>query len=324
VAGGGRCHAAFVIRDGRYAAIVALALGVCALLAALALAPSAGATLTASVDASGLALTDASGTADDVTLSTNKTGLFVALADHADALDPVCPLVSAKFHGFQCAPTSLVRLDTGAGNDSIDASRLATPLQATLGPGSDVLVAGAGNDTIATIADGVRDVVDCGAGQDTVEGVADPNDEVVADCESAQRSFAASMLPKSLTVASPSTVTLAIGRADVPLGFAATLTTAPPKSDKHAKVRTLAHASLPAAAGPAKLSFRLAKLSSGFLSRRPDIRVQVDVTAIAADGKRYPLSLHSKAPGPHPKLVTLFDNQVRLVLPARLRHPHGH
>ncbi len=303
---------------------MALVLGACALLAALALAPSAGASLKASVDPGGLVLTDADGTADDVTLSTNKTGLFVALADHADALDPVCPLVSQKFHGFQCAPSPLVRLDTGAGNDKVDASRLTTALQANLGSGSDVLVAGAGNDAIAAVADGVRDVVDCGAGQDTVEGVADPNDDIAADCESAQRSFAARMLPKSITVAAPSTMTLAIGTANVPLSFTATLTTAPPKNAKHAKVRTLAHATVPAATGPVQLRFKLAKLSSGFLSRRPDIRVQVDVTAVAADGKRYPLSLHSKAPGSHPKLVTLYDNQVRLVLPARLRHPHGH
>ena len=108
----------------------------------------------------------------------------------------MCPLVSPKFHGFQCAPSALVRLDTGAGNDTVDASRLTTPLQANLGPGSDVLVAGAGNDTIATTADGVRDVVDCGAGQDTVEGVADPNDDLAADCETAQRSFADAGCPR--------------------------------------------------------------------------------------------------------------------------------
>jgi hypothetical protein len=313
-----------MIRDGRYAAIVALVLGACALLAALALAPSAGATLTASVDAGGLVLTDADGTADDVTLSTNKAGLFVALDDHGNALGPVCPLVSPKFHGFQCAPSALVHLDTGAGDDKVDASRLTTPLQANLGPGSDVLVAGAGNDTVATTADGVRDVVDCGAGQDSVEGLADPNDDLAADCETAQRSFAGSRLPKAVTVAAPSTMTLAIGRANVPLSFTATLTTAPPKHGKHAKARTLAHATVPAAAGPVQLTFKLAKLSSGFLSRRPNIRVQVNVTAIAADGGRYPLSLHSQAPGSHPQLATLFDNQVRLNLPAKLRHPHGH
>jgi hypothetical protein len=307
-----------VIRDRRYAAIVAL------VLAALALAPPAGATLKASLDAGGLALTDSAGTADDVTVSTNKTGIFVAIADHADTLDPVCPLASQKFHGFQCAPSALVRLDTGAGNDKVDASRLTTPLQANVGSGSDVLVAGAGNDIIATTADGVRDVVDCGAGQDTVEGLADPNDDLAADCETAQRSFAGSRLPKAVTVAAPSTMTLAIGRARVPLSFTATLTTAPPKHGKHAKVRTLAHAAVPAATGAVQLRFKLAKLSSGFLSRRPNIRVQVNVTATAADGRHYPLSLHSQAPGPHPRLATLFDNQLRLNLPAKLRHPHAH
>ena len=107
-----------MIKDGRAAATAALC--ACALLAA-ALAPSAGASLQASVDAGGLVLTDVTGSADDVTLSTNKTGLFVALADKADALDPVCPLASPKFHGFQCAPAPLVRIDSGAGNDRIDA-----------------------------------------------------------------------------------------------------------------------------------------------------------------------------------------------------------
>ena len=291
---------------------MALVLGACALLAALALAPSAGATLKASLDAGGLALTDADGTADDVTLSTNKTGLFVALADHADALDPVCPLVSPKFHGFQCAPSPLVRLDTGAGNDKVDASRLTTPLQANLGPGSDVLVAGAGNDTIATTADGVRDVVDCGAGQDTVEGLADPNDDLAADCETAQRSFAASRLPKSVTVAAPSTMTLAIGRANVPLSFTATLTTAPPKHAKHAKVRTLAHATVPAGHRARPAALQAGQAEQRLPQPPPRHPRQVDVTAIAADGRRYPLSLHSQAPGSHPQLATLYDNQVRL------------
>jgi hypothetical protein len=193
----------------------------------------------------------------------------------------------------------------------------------TLGPGSDLLAAGNAGDTIASVADGVRDVVGCGAGADVVQGVADPNDDVAADCESAQRSFASSMLPKSLTVAAPSTVTLAIGTANVPLSFVATLATAPPKHGKHAKVRSLAHASVSARTGAVHVRFTLPSLSKGFLSRRPSIRVQVDVTAVAADGHRYPLSLHSQAPGPHPRLATLFDNQVRLVLPARLRHPHA-
>jgi hypothetical protein len=306
-----------MIRDGRRRVLAAVA--ACTLAAALA--PVAHATLQASVDPAGLVLADAAGKADDVTLSTNKTGLFVVLADHANALDPVCPLASAKFHGFQCAPTPLVRLDAGGGDDRIDASRMSTPLQANLGPGSDVLVGATGNDTIATIADGVRDVVDCGAGQDVVDGVADPNDDIAADCESAQRSFAGSMLRKSVTVAAPSTVTLAIGKANVPLSFVATLTTAPPKHGKHAKARTLAHATVPAGTGAVKLSFKLAKLSSGFLSRRPDIRAQVNVTAVASDGRRYPLSLHSQAPGSHPQLTTLYDNQFRLVIPAKLRHP---
>ena len=122
-----------------------------------------------------------------------------------------------------------MRIDTGAGDDRIDASRLTTPLAVTLGPGSDVLQAGSGNDTVATVADGQRDVVDCGAGQDTVEGMADPNDELAATCETAQRSFEPAKLPKALTVGPTSTITVAIGRADVPLSFAATLATAPPK-----------------------------------------------------------------------------------------------
>jgi hypothetical protein len=235
----------------------------------------------------------------------------------------VCPLASANFHGFQCAPAPLVRIDAGAGDDHIDASRVSTPLHVDLGPGSDVLIAGAGNDAIAATADGVRDVVDCGAGQDVVDGVADPNDDIAGDCESASRSFAASMLRNSVTVAPPSTLTLAIGKANVPLSFVATLTTAPPKHGKHAKARTLAHTTVPQGTGPVQLRFKLPKVSKGFLSKRPNIRVQVNATAIGADGRRYPLSLHSQAPGPRPQLTTLFDNQFRLVIPARLRHPHG-
>jgi Ca2+-binding RTX toxin-like protein len=312
-----------VIRDGRYAAIVALVLAACALLAALALAPSAGATLKASVDAGGLVLTDADGTPDDVTLSTNKAGLFVALDDHNDALGPVCPLVSPKFHGFQCELAPLVRIDAGAGDDRIDATRLTTPLQATLGPGSDVLEAGSANDTIATVADGRRDVVDCGGGQDVVDGLADPNDELAATCETAQRSFAPAKLPKALTVSPTSTVTVAIGRADVPLGFVATLATAPPKGSTK-KGTSIASTTVARGTGPVKLRFKLARLSTGFLSRRPDVRVQIDVTAIAADGRRYPLSLHSRSPGSRPETIGLHDNQLRLKIPARLRHPHGH
>jgi hypothetical protein len=286
----------------------------------LAAAP-AGATLQASLDASGLTLTDTAGTPDDITISTNKVGLFVTVADKADSLTPACLLVSDKLHGFNCDNVPLVSIAAGAGNDRIDASRIATPLQADLGPGSDVLIGGSGNDTIASLADGVRDVVDCGAGQDTVQGLADPSDDIAADCESAQRSFAGSMLPKAVTVAAPSTFTLPIGRANVPLKFVATLTTAPPKHGK-AKPKTLAHASLPATTGPVKLVFKLPKVSKGFLSRRPSIRVQANVTAIAADGKRYPLSLHSQSPGAHPQLTTLFDNEFGLKIPAKLRHPH--
>ena len=222
-----------MIKDGRAAATVALCAG--ALLAA-ALAPSAGASLQPSVDAGGLVLTDVTGSADDVTLSNNKTGLFIAVADKANTLAPVCPLGSAKFHGFQCAPAPLVRIDAGAGDDRIDATRLSTPLAVTLGPGSDVLQAGSGNDTVASVADGQRDVVDCGAGQDTVEGMADPNDELAATCETAERSFEPAKLPKALTVDPTSTITVAIGRADVPMSFVASLATAPPKgSDKKGK-----------------------------------------------------------------------------------------
>jgi len=307
-----------MIKDGRAAAAVALCAG--ALLAA-ALAPAAGASLQPSVDAGGLVLTDVTGSADDVTLSTNKTGLFITVADKANALDPVCPLASPKFHGFQCAPAPLVRIDSGAGDDRIDATRLATPLMVTLGPGSDVLQAGSANDTVTTVADGQRDVVDCGAGQDTVEGMADPNDELAATCETAQRSFEPARLPKALTVGPASTITVAIGRADVPLGFAATLSTAPPKGSAK-KGRTIARAKAAQATGPAKLRFRLPKLSSGFLSRRPELRVQIEVDAIATDGRRFPLSLHSGSPGPL-EAIALHDNQLRLKLPAKLRHPHG-
>jgi hypothetical protein len=309
-----------MIKDGRLAAAAALCAG--ALLAALV--PSAGASLQAGVDPGALVLTDVSGSAgsaDDVTLSTNKTGLFVAVADKANALDPACPLVSPKFHGFQCAVAPLVRIDTGAGDDRIDAARLATPLQATLGPGSDVLVAGSADDTIATVADGARDVVDCGAGLDSVEGMADPNDEIAATCETAQRSLEPAKLPKALTVSPTSTVTIPIGRADVPLRFVATLATAPAKGVK--KGKAIASTTVAQGTGPVKLRFKLAKLSTGFLSRRPDLRVAIDVTAITPDGRRFPLSLHSGSPGPL-QAIGLHDNQLRLKIPARLRHPHGH
>jgi hypothetical protein len=296
-----------------------VALCACALLAALV--PSAGASLQASVDPGGLVLTDTTGSADDVTLSTNKTGLFVAVDDKADALGPVCPLVSPKFHGFQCELAPLVRIDTGAGDDRIDAARLTTPLNATLGPGSDVLVAGSANDTIAPIADGTRDVVDCGAGQDTVAGMADPNDELAGTCETAQRSFEPAKLPKSMTVSPTSTVTVPIGRAVVPLRFVATLATAPPKGAK--KGKSIASTTVAQGTGPVKLSFKLPKLSTGFLSRRPDVRVAIDVAAIMPDGRRFPLSLHSGSPGPL-QAIGLHDNQLRLKIPAKLRHPHRH
>jgi hypothetical protein len=169
-----------MITDGRFAGLGAL----CAV-AVLALAPAAGARLQASVDAAGLTLTDVAGSADSATLSTNKTGgLFVSIDDKANGLDPVCPLVSPKFHGFQCAPVPLVRIDAGAGDDRIDASRVTTPLQVALGPGSDAFLGGSASDTLTTLADGERDVVDCGAGVDTV--IADFKDVVSTDCEPAR------------------------------------------------------------------------------------------------------------------------------------------
>ena len=109
----------------------------------------------------------------------------------------------------------------------------------------------------------------------------------------------------------------------MPLAFEATLSTAPPMHGAHAKPRKLAKARLPATTGAVKLAFALPKVSKGFLSKRADIRVQVAVTAVGADGRRYPLQLHARKPGPHPRLVTLLDNQVRLKIPARLRHPHA-
>jgi RTX calcium-binding nonapeptide repeat (4 copies) len=302
------------VRRHRVAAATAGAL-------ALLLAPVAGATIHADLAAGTLTLADVAGTADELTISSNPNGLFVADANKADTLAPACRLVSAKFHGYQCDGPTLVRLDAGAGADRVDASRISTPLQATLGAGSDVLIGGSGNDTVASVADGVRDVVQCGGGQDVVDGLADPNDDIATTCETAQRSFVASMLPKSSTVASNATVTFAIGRANVPLSFVATLATAPPKHGKHAKARSIAQTSAPAGTGIVKLRFKLPSLSKGFLRTRPSIRVEVDVTAVAADGHRYPLSLHSQSPGSRPQLVTLFDNQVRLVIPNKLRHP---
>jgi hypothetical protein len=291
--------------------------------AALACAAPAAATMRADVDAGTLVLADTDGAPDTVTLSDRADGPFVQLA--RGALSGVaCPAATnVSIPGFQCtAVPALVRIDAGAGNDTIDAARVSTPLAVTLGPGQDLLQAGKGNDTVV-VADGQRDVVDCGPGQDVIDGVVEPNDDGYPSCETAQRSFAAGLLPKSTAVAAPSTVTLAIGRANVPLRFEATMTTAPPKHGKHAKARSLARATLPATTGAVKLKFKLPSVSKGFLSKRPDIRVQVAVTAIGADGRRYPLQLHAQRLGPHPKLVTLYDNQVRLTIPARLRHPHG-
>jgi hypothetical protein len=277
----------------------------------------------ADVDAGTLVLADTDGAPDKVTLSDRTDGPFVQLAQGALSGVACLAATNVSIPGFQCtAVPALVRIDAGAGNDTIDAARVSTPLAVTLGPGQDLLQAGKGNDTVV-VADGQRDVVDCGPGQDVIDGVVDPNDDVYPSCETAQRSFAAGLLPKSTAVAAPSTVTLAIGRANVPLRFEATMTTAPPKHGKHAKARSLARATLPATTGAVKLKFKLPSVSKGFLSKRPDIRVQVAVTAIGADGRRYPLQLHAQRLGPHPKLVTLYDNQVRLTIPARLRHPHG-
>jgi hemolysin type calcium-binding protein len=290
--------------------------------ALIALASPAAAAMRADLDAGTLVLADADGTADQVTLSDRVDGPFVQVG-HGALAGAACPAAqNVSFAGFQCAVAPLVLIDAGAGDDTIDAARLSAPLSVTLGPGNDVLQAGKGNDTVV-VADGQRDVVECGPGQDVVDGVVDPNDDIDASCETAQRTFVGSLLPKSAAVAAPSTVAIAIGRANVPLRFEATMSTAPPKHGKHAKTRSLAHASLPATTGAVKLKFKLPNVSKGSLSKRPDIRVQVAVTAIGADGQRYPLALHSRKPGPHPKLVTLYDNQVRLTIPARLRHPHG-
>jgi len=151
--------------------------------------------------------------------------------------------------------------------------------------------------------------------------MADPNDELATTCETAQRSFEPAKLPKSLTASPASTVTVSIGRADVPMRFVATLATAPPKGAK--KGKSIATTSAPQGAGPVSLRFKLPKLSTGFLSRRPDLRVAIDVTAITPDGRRFPLSLHSGSPGPL-QAIGLHDNQLRLKIPAKLRHPHGH
>jgi hypothetical protein len=299
---------------------VRLAVIGCAALAVAAVPASAA--MRADIDAGALVLSDTDGGADAVTLSDRDTGPFVQVG-HGALAGAACPAAQkVSIPGFQCATVpSVVRIDAGAGNDAIDAGRLSTPMNVTLGPGRDVLQAGKGNDTVV-VADGQRDVVDCGPGQDVVAGVVDPNDDIYPSCETAQRTFASSLLPSSAAVAASSTVTLTIGRANVPMGFEATMSTAPPKGG-HAGSKRLAKATLPATTGAVKLAFKLPKVSKGFLSKRPDIRVQLAVTAIGADGRRYPLQLHARKPGPHPKLVTLFDNQVRLKIPATLRHPHG-
>jgi hypothetical protein len=300
---------------------VRLAVIGCAALAVVAV--PAGATMRADVDAGALVLADTDGAADTVALSDRDSGPFVQVAHGALAGAACPPAQKVSIPGFQCtAVPSLVRIDAGAGNDTIDAGRLSAPMNVTLGPGRDVLQAGSGNDTVV-VADGGRDVVDCGPGQDVVDGVVDPDDEVYPSCETAQRTFVAALLPSSVTVAAPSTVTLAIGRANAPLAFEATMSTAPPKHGAHAAAKRLAKAKLPATTGAVKLAFMLPDVRKGFLSKRTDLRVQVAVTAIGADGRRYPLELHTRKPGKHPKLVTLFDNQVRLKIPARLRHPHG-
>jgi hypothetical protein len=300
---------------------VRLAVIGCTALAAVA-AP-AGATMRADLAAGTLVLADTDGTADQLTLSDRGSGPFVQVGRGGLAGSACPPAQDVSIPGFQCtAVPSLVRIDAGGGDDEIDAGRLSAPLAVTLGAGHDVLQAGKGNDTIV-VADGQRDVVDCGPGQDVIAGAVDPNDDVYPSCETAQRAFVAGLLPASATVAAPSTVTIAIGRANVPLGFEATMSTAPPKHGAHAKARQLAKTALPATTGAVKLSFDLPKVSKGFLSKRPDIRVQLAVTAIGADGRRYPLRLHARKPGPHPKLVTLYDNQVRVRIPARLRHPHA-
>jgi hypothetical protein len=291
----------------------------CAALAVLAV--PAGATMRADLDGSTLVLADTDGAADAVKLSDRGLGPFVQVVQGALS-GAACPVAhGVTIPGFQCTvvPT-LVRVDAGAGNDTVDASRLSLPMNVTLGPGQDVLEAGSGDDTV-TIADGQRDVVDCGPGQDAVDGVVDPNDEVFPSCETAQRTFIGSLLPSSVAVAAPSSVTMAIGRANVPLGFQATMSTAPAKHGAHTKARQIAKTTLPATTGAVKLTFKLPKVSKGFLSKRPDIRVQLAVTAIGADGRRYPLELHSRQPDV--KLVTLYDNQVRLKIPAKLRHPRG-
>ena len=308
-----------MIRDDRRPGLAAAA--VCVALAAFA--PAAHATMRADLDAGAgaLSLTDVDGTPDVLTLSDRVGGPFVQVAK-GSVLGTVCAATGGKFPGFQCAAATSLRIDTGGGNDAIDARRISAPLQITLGPGADVVQAGSGADHVV-VADGERDVVDCAGGQDVIDGVADPNDDIAPTCETVQRSFVPAMLPKALTVGPTATIAVPIGRAEVPLGFAATLTTAPAKGSSK-KGKKLAQTTVAQGTGPIALSFKLPRLSKGFLSRRPDLRVQMDITAIGADGRRYPLSLHPGSAGSDPKAQGLHDNQLRLKIPARLRHPHGH
>ena len=127
--------------------------------------------------------------------------------------------------------------------------------------------------------------------------MADPNDEIAASCETAQRSFAPAKLPKALTVGPNGTVTVPVGNAARPAGVRRHPGDGAAQG-RGKKGKTIAKSSAPQATGAVKLRFKLPKLSSGSLSRRPSVRVQIGVVAIAADGRRFPLSLHSGSPGP--------------------------
>lgn len=100
--------------------------------------------------------------------------------------------------------SSIDRVTTGSGNDSVTGSALANTLSGgpgndaisgvggddTLdgGPGQDSLDGGEGNDRLAT-RDAVLDADVCGAGTDSV--TADTLDQVAADCEQVDRGVAA-------------------------------------------------------------------------------------------------------------------------------------
>jgi hypothetical protein len=152
-----------------------------------------------------------------------------------------------------------------------------------------VLVAGAGNDARRHHRRRRARRGRLRPRQDTVEGLADPNRRrSPAIARRRQRSFAARpaaevghgrrALHRDARHRPRRRAAELHGRADH--GAA--------QARPARQARTLAHTTVPAAAGPVQLRFKLAELSSGFLSRRPSIRVQVDVTAIAADGRRYP------------------------------------